>query len=327
VLQHTDIINLMQSDMDRVSNRLSEAAKVRYADISPLLDEIIAAGGKRLRPLLLLLSARAFAYEETFDTLITAAAGVELLHTASLVHDDTVDRAALRRGKPTLNSQLDTGSVILIGDYLFAQSAMLAADTGIPRVVSIFASTLGDICDGQLMEMLEANDLNQSVEQYMLRIYGKTGSLFAGAAEMGGVISRAPDHTVSALQAFGGAVGTAFQIIDDVLDLTGESATLGKPAGNDLRQGTLTLPVIYFLRDAAASARQMVSSVVAGSASELEIEALIDDIRSSGAVDLAVRDAEIRVDAAIETLGDVVPDDDARQGLEEFAQLALKRSA
>ncbi|MBX3071956.1 MAG: polyprenyl synthetase family protein [Thermomicrobiales bacterium] len=327
MLQHTDIINLMQSDMDRVSNRLSEAAKVRYADISPLLDEIIAAGGKRLRPLLLLLSARAFAYEETFDTLITAAAGVELLHTASLVHDDTVDRAALRRGKPTLNSQLDTGSVILIGDYLFAQSAMLAADTGIPRVVSIFASTLGDICDGQLMEMLEANDLNQSVEQYMLRIYGKTGSLFAGAAEMGGVISRAPDHTVAALQAFGGAVGTAFQIIDDVLDLTGESATLGKPAGNDLRQGTLTLPVIYFLRDAPVSARHMVSSVVAGSASEVEIGALIDDIRSSGAVDLAVRDAEIRVDAAIETLGDVVPDDDARQGLEEFAQLALKRSA
>lgn len=327
VLQNTDVLNLMQSDMHRVSNRVSEAAKVRYADISPLLEDIIAAGGKRLRPLLLLLSARGFGYENNLETLVTAAAGVELLHIASLVHDDTVDRAALRRGKPTLNSQLDSGSVILIGDYLFAQSAMLAADTGIPRVVSIFAATLGDICDGQLMEMLEANDLDQTVAQYHQRIYGKTGSLFAGAAEMGGVISQAPPDAVNALRSFGGKVGTAFQIIDDVLDLTGESARLGKPAGNDLRQGTLTLPVIYYLADHDANARHAVNEVVTGRASEAQIAALIDDIRLSGAIERAVEDAEMQVRNAIASLPNVVPGVEAREGLEEFARLALHRSS
>lgn len=327
VLQHPDILHLMQSDMERVSNRVSAAARVRYADISPMLDDIIAAGGKRLRPLLLLLAARSFAYEQTYDTLITAAAGVELLHTASLVHDDTVDRAAIRRGKPTLNSQLDTGSVILIGDYLFAQSAMLAADTGIPRVVSIFASTLGDICDGQLMEMLEGHDLNQTTDQYFARIYGKTGSLFAGAAEMGGVISLAPQETIATLREFGGEVGTAFQVVDDVLDLTGESAGLGKPAGHDLRQGTVTLPVLYYMDDHGRDAREAVRQVINGEATEVQITDLIEAIRASGAVERALQDAETRVAAALDSLDRLIPDADACRDLQEFARLALNRNA
>ncbi|MGD9711192.1 MAG: polyprenyl synthetase family protein [Thermomicrobiales bacterium] len=314
--------------MERVSERVSEAARVRYADISPLLDDIVKAGGKRLRPLLLLLAARPFAYEQTFETLITAAAGLELLHTASLVHDDTVDHAAIRRGKPTLNSQLDIGSVILIGDYLFAQSAILAADTGIPRVVSIFATTLGDICDGQLMEMLEATALDQSVDQYVMRIFGKTGSLFAGAAEMGAVISGASSDEIDALRAFGSDVGIAFQIVDDILDLTGESASLGKPAGNDLREGTITLPVIHYLSKDGLSpeARSAVGDIVQGRADERTIDKAIASIRASGAIESAYAEANARVETAIDRLS-IIEDTESRGHLEAFARLALQRTA
>ncbi len=328
LLQHTDIHQLMRPDMERVSERVSEAARVRYADISPLLDDIVKAGGKRLRPLLLLLAARPFDYDETFETLITAAAGVELLHTASLVHDDTVDHSAIRRGKPTLNSRLDTGSVILIGDYLFAQSAILAAATGIPRVVSIFASTLGDICDGQLMEMLEATDLDQTEEQYIQRIFGKTGSLFAGAAEMGAVISNASSEAIVAMRDFGADVGIAFQIVDDILDVTGESASLGKPAGHDLREGTITLPVIHYLarQYAQPEVRESIAEIVHGRADDATIDATIEAIRHSGAIESAFKAAEARVTAAVDRLS-CIADTETRDSLEEFARLALRRSA
>jgi geranylgeranyl pyrophosphate synthase len=326
LLQQIDIHDLMRADMASVSERVADAARVRYDEVSPFLEQIVQAGGKRLRPLLLLLAARPFRYAESRDTLITAAAGVELLHTASLVHDDTVDRAAIRRGQPTLNSVFDVGAVILIGDYLFAQSAMLAAATGSPRVVSIFASTLGDICDGQLMEMLEATDLQQSTQQYYDRIYGKTASLFAGAAEMGSVIAGASEDEIQAMRGFGGDVGMAFQIVDDVLDLTGESQDLGKPAGNDLRQGTITLPVIHFLSEQGADSRaaNAVADIVSGTAPEETIDWVIDEIRGSGAVERALSDAEARIDRARDRLTHL-SSAHANEPLLHFADLALHR--
>src|SRR4051794_27534060 len=178
--QHSDVFGTMRADLERVDARVLQVARVDYPAASSLVTDIVKAGGKRLRPLVLLLAGRAFDYEVAFDRLVTAAAGVELLHTASLIHDDTVDRSALRRGKPTLNSVLSTGATILIGDFLFAQSAMLAAATDNVRVVAVFAATLGDICDGQLREMFTGHRLDQTREDYDARIYGKTASLFAG---------------------------------------------------------------------------------------------------------------------------------------------------
>ncbi|MGH2616387.1 MAG: polyprenyl synthetase family protein, partial [Thermomicrobiales bacterium] len=230
-----DVLTTMRPDLKRIEERLEQAAHVDFPMVSELILGLVRAGGKRLRPLVLLLAGRA--YEFDLETLVTAGAGVELLHTASLVHDDTVDRAALRRGRPTLNSVLSSGAVILLGDYLFAQSAMLAAATNSPRIVSIFASTLADICDGQLREMFEAHRLDQSREDYERRIFGKTASLFAGAAEMGAIIGNAPEDDVQALRRYGSDVGMAFQIIDDVLDFREGTQQLGKPAGHDLTQG------------------------------------------------------------------------------------------
>ena len=200
-----DVFATMRPDLLLVQSRLEEAVRIDYPGVADLVLGLVRAGGKRLRPLILLLAGRAYGNDR--DTLVTAGAGVELLHTASLVHDDTVDRAGMRRGRPTLNSVLPSGAVILLGDFLFAQSAMLAAATNSPRVVGIFASTLADICDGQLREMFFAHRLDQSREEYERRIFGKTASLFAGSAEMGAIIGDAPETAVQDCGSTGPTLG------------------------------------------------------------------------------------------------------------------------
>jgi geranylgeranyl pyrophosphate synthase len=317
----------LRPELARVSARVEEEARVDYPLVSTLVLDLVRSGGKRLRPLLLLLAGRAYTYD--LETLITAAAGVELLHTASLVHDDTIDRAALRRGKPTLNAVLSSGAVILLGDFLFARSAMLAAATEHPRVVSIFAATLSQICDGQLREMFDAHHLDQSRDQYERRIFGKTASLFAGAAEMGAILTSAPASHVEALRDFGADIGMAFQIVDDVLDLREGTQKLGKPAGQDLRQGTVTLPTMLYAAqtdpDSPQAAR--LRGVVAGEIEdEREIEILIGDIRASGVLDETTRQAETFIDRAKARIT-IVPDSDTRDLLEEVANSILHRSA
>jgi len=317
----------MAPDLAKVDRRLTDAARVDYPMVSPLVEELVNTGGKRLRPLLLLLAAKGFTYDS--DRAVTAAAGVELLHTASLVHDDNIDRAALRRGMPTLNTQLSAGAVILIGDYLFAQSAILAAATESTRVVAIFASSLADICDGQLRETLDAHRLTQNLADYEKRIYGKTAALFAGAAEMGAVIGQAPEDAVRQLRDFGRDVGMAFQIIDDVLDLREGSQVLGKPAGNDLRQGVVTLPTMLFAQELAPSSpeTQLLQAVVSGDETdETAINGLIDEIRQSGVLEESEARATFYTDQARLRI-DVVPDVEIRDFLFDILELVVVRSS
>lgn len=321
------VFTMMRPDLDQVEARLEEAAQIDYPGVSELVLGLVQAGGKRLRPLILLLAGRA--YEADLATLVTAGAGVELLHTASLVHDDTVDRAALRRGRPTLNSVLSSGAVILLGDFLFAQSAMLAAATNLPRVVTIFASTLADICDGQLREMFVAHRLDQEPGEYYERIFGKTASLFAGAAEMGAIIGNAPDIDVQALRQFGADVGMAFQIVDDVLDLREGEEQLGKPAGHDLTQGTVTLPTIIYANGLTESSSAMtrLQEVVSGeSTSPADVQRVVLAIRASGALDEAMAEAKRFIESAkIQTSS--IPDRETREMLAEVADIVLQRSA
>ena len=324
-VQTQDVFAAMQPDLQRVADRVEQVARVDYPMVSSLVLDLVRAGGKRLRPLVLLLAGRAYDPDE--ERLVTAAAGVELLHTASLVHDDTIDRAALRRGKPTLNSVLSANTVILLGDFLFAQSAMLAAATGSPRVVSIFASTLGDICDGQLREMFQAHRLDQSREEYERRIYGKTASLFAGSAEMGAIIGNAPERDVQELKAYGSDLGMAFQIVDDVLDLREGTQKLGKPAGNDLRQGTVTLPTMIYAAglEAGSPAALQLEAVVSGeSDADADLEAVVSAIRASGALDAAMQ-AAIDLAERAKTHAAVVPDADTRHMLGEIADMVWDR--
>lgn len=320
-----DVVQSMSDDMARVEARLRLAAQVEYPGLGRLLQAIIESGGKRLRPLLLLLAAKPFDYQ--VDLLIPAAAGVELLHTASLVHDDTIDTSQLRRGQPTLNSVFDTGTVILIGDYLFAQSAILAAETMNPRVVAVFASSLADICDGQLREAFTAHRLDQSTDEYSTRIYGKTASLFAGAAEMGAILGGASEEGIEALRGYGGDIGMAFQIIDDVLDLRSSADVTGKPANLDLRQGTVTLPTMLYLAkvEGTAEADALRRVIDGDGVSDEDYLKLASLIEASGSIDAAVDTARGYVGRAVDRLS-FIADDSLRAQFEAFANLALERT-
>jgi len=235
----------------------------------------------------------------------------------------------MRRGRPTLNSVLPSGAVILLGDFLFAQSAMLAAATNSPRVVSIFASTLSDICDGQLREMFFAHRLDQSREEYERRIFGKTASLFAGSAEMGAVIGNAPELAIQAMRRYGSDIGMAFQIVDDVLDLREDAVQLGKPAGHDLTQGTVTLPTMIYasgLTEASDAALRL-QSVVSGDLDQpSEVARVVEEIRDSGALDGAMA-AAIEFAARAKTHVAAAPDAEIRDMLEQVADVVCERSA
>jgi geranylgeranyl pyrophosphate synthase len=317
----------MQPELERVERQLVESAKVDHPIVTRMVQDMVKSGGKRLRPLLLLLTARAFGGNP--DTAITAAAGVELLHTASLIHDDSIDRAALRRGTPTLNSEFSTGAVILIGDFLFAQSAILAAATGHPRVVMIFATSLAEICNGQLKETLEAHQLGQTRESYEERIYGKTAALFAGAAEMGAVIGGADDNAIQEMRAFGTDLGMAFQVVDDILDIRERTDTIGKPSGNDLRQGVVTMPVMLYAENhpEGSAARATIEGVISGEITDdATIDALVNDIRASGALQRAEDVAIDYIERARKRL-EIVTDEDAKRFLNDMLNMAVVRQS
>ncbi len=324
-LQTSNVFETMAPDMELVDQRVDRAATVDFPIVSSLIKDIVKAGGKRLRPLLLLLAARSFSYDQ--ERAVTAAAGIELLHTASLVHDDHIDRAALRRGQPTLNTQLSSGAVILIGDYLFAQSAILAAASNDTRVVTIFATSLAEICDGQIRETLDAHRLDQNRDDYDRRIYGKTAALFAGAAEMGGVIGGADEPSIQGLRGFGKDLGMAFQIVDDVLDLREGTQILGKPAGNDLRQGVVTLPTMVYAESASADSLSTLGAIVSGDETDdAVIDQIVGEIRASGSLETAEQRAREFTSSAESRLA-VVKDSETRGFLLELLNIAVDRSA
>ncbi|HEX8681626.1 MAG TPA: polyprenyl synthetase family protein [Ardenticatenaceae bacterium] len=239
----------LQPDLQAVLDKMRAAARIEIE--GELLDEalahVVAVGGKLVRPALTITAANIF--RPTDDKLISLAASVEMLHTATLVHDDLIDDAARRRGNPTLHTLLNPASAVLLGDYLFAQAAGWAADTENIRVVHIFAEGLMTLVEGELRQMWAKFDLNRANEDYYRRIYGKTAALFAAACESGAEFGGGSPGQVQALREYGRLLGLAFQIVDDVLDYAGDAARVGKPVGGDLRNGNITLPVIIYLRD------------------------------------------------------------------------------
>ncbi len=318
------VLEALRSDLQRVEDRLLAETALEYPLVSDILRGLVGAGGKRLRPLLVLLAARPFNYD--LERLVPAAAGIELLHTASLIHDDSIDHADLRRGHPTLNSLFPPEIVIMVGDYMFARSAMLAASTMNPRVLAVFANCLGSICDGQLREIFSARRVDLSLDDYQRRIYGKTAALFAGSAEIGAILGEASDEEIDALRRYGGYLGMAFQIVDDVLDLRESTEQIGKPTGHDLRQGTMTLPTMLFLqkRLGDAATRQLVEHVLRGIADDDDLRAAVLAIRHSGAIEQAVEIARHYVDLARESLQGIPPGE-ARDMLEAVAEHAVER--
>jgi geranylgeranyl pyrophosphate synthase len=247
-------------------------------------------GGKRLRPAVVILSSRLFKIPKRKMHLLAAA--VEVLHSATLIHDDLVDNAALRRGRKTIHTVWPTGATVLAGDYLLAQSVSLVSQLDNPRVLKILAKTLYTMSAGEIDYHYTRKDKKRR-EVYFKSIIAKTASLFAGAMEMVGVLASAGKRTVTKLRYFGHEVGIAYQIVDDILDITSDEESLGKPVGSDLEQGIITLPVICYLE--RSGNEKGIRKILSGKVTSKDINTVIRRIRESGAIDDALDEASAHV--------------------------------
>ena len=244
-MELSTIYQPIQEDLLKVENELRSVSEVDFPWLSELLDYSLKGGGKGIRPALVLLSGKFYDYN--LDYLLPMATAVELLHVATLVHDDAIDKSPIRRSRPTLYRVWGEDKAVLLGDYLFAKAGELTATTQNLRAVKLFAQTLRTISTGELAQIFSAFSLEQTYEQYVQRISYKTAALFSLATESGSVLSQAPEESIKVLKEYGHNLGIAFQIVDDILDFIGTEEELGKPTGSDLTQGTLTLPAILLL--------------------------------------------------------------------------------
>jgi heptaprenyl diphosphate synthase len=249
-------LRALPDDLRRVEEALQAAVRVDDRFLGDVASHLLGAGGKRLRPTLTLCAAYAVVGEperagpSVIDGAITGGASVELVHLGSLYHDDVIDEAETRRGVPSVNARWSNIVAILSGDFLLAQASALAASLG-ADVAGLLAATIGELCRGQVLELQYLFNPARSEESYFSAIEGKTASLLATAARVGGMVTRAPAPTLDALTRFGHHLGMCFQIVDDVLDVTRTEAELGKPVGNDLLEGVYTLPVIYAVQESS----------------------------------------------------------------------------
>ena len=321
-----DIYLPVERDLQRVVTNLSavwESQEDQHSGVAERLAHVLATPGKRVRPAVTLLVSRLWGREPDERTIKMATA-VELLHIATLIHDDTIDMADTRRGFATASNLWGGSMAVLLGDYVFAYSAMFVCDTHSVRLIRRFAETISELARGELNEMLDAWNPATTRASYFSRIYDKTASLFSTAAESGAVLGEGDEESVESLRSYGRNLGLAYQIVDDVLDYRSTSKVLGKPASHDLSEGVLTLPALIALQNGWAPAlREYVTS------DESDREELLHEayrqICSSEALTVANDTAEEYLDQAAAAIGPL-PDSEAKAALLGLVQFARTRA-
>ncbi len=288
---HEKLAQILAPEMDAVNTLIQTRMASKHAPRIPeVTAHLVNAGGKRLRPLLTLASAKLFDYDGPYH--IHLAATVEFIHTATLLHDDVVDESAQRRGRPTANLLWDNKSSVLVGDYLFSRSFQLMVETGSLQVLDILANASATIAEGEVLQLTAAQDVTTTEDIYLQVVRGKTAALFSAATQVGGVISNATDAQCDALYAYGDALGVAFQIVDDLLDVVGDAKSIGKNVGDDFRERKLTLPLIKTI--AAADDHEMVfwkRTIEKGDQVDGDLEHAINLMHKHGAIDATRKDA------------------------------------
>jgi geranylgeranyl pyrophosphate synthase len=310
----------VQDQIERVEALMRSQADDRHPDLDAALQHLLSSGGKRVRPAVALLTGGMLGGDE--GRLVTLASAIELLHTATLVHDDLIDGAFLRRGIATLNSQWSPAATVLTGDFIFARAAKLAAETDSVAVMRLFAETLATIVNGEITQMFTSRGL-ASRENYDKRIYAKTASMFELATAAAAMLSPVDELTTENLRCFGYSIGMAFQIVDDILDFTGEQATVGKPVASDLRQGLITLPALHYL-EAYPDDPDMAGVLGGNHVGEAVIDRLVASIRQSGAIQRAMDDAQSYIEQALELICRF-PKNTQRNALEDLSRYLVSR--
>jgi len=320
----SSIYGPVQEDLRLVEDTLDRVKHVEnFPALSKMLAHVLDGGGKRIRPAIALLAGKFGDYN--IDLHVPLAASIELLHTATLVHDDVIDASPSRRGRPTANELFSNSASVMLGDYMFAHSAELIARTDSTAVVRLFAHTIMAIAGGELHQDMSAYEYGQDTMQYFGRIEGKTASLFATSAEGGAMVAGCTDSEREALRAYGLNVGMAFQVVDDILDFAGDETEMGKPIGSDLMQGTLTLPSLLLMEryPKANPVRKAFRGRKPKTETVAEAVRMVLDSDILNETYAVARDFRDRAVSSLRTL----PDSAARGSLEDIADYVLERRA
>ena len=297
-----------------------------HSDV-PLIESIghyiIEAGGKRMRPVLVLLCSKNLGYEGSDH--IELATVIEFLHTATLLHDDVVDMSEMRRGRPTANSRWDNPSSVLVGDFIYSRAFEMLVNIGNMQIMDVMASTTNKISEGEVLQLVNQHNPRASEKDYLQVIHNKTAILFSAACKSAAILAGAEDAISDQLYKFGLEVGIAFQLVDDALDYSGSSDAMGKNIGDDLAEGRPTLPLIYAMKHSSESDRILIETAIKSGGRE-QLEAIIGIVIKSGALDYTREKATQSIATALKCL-DVLPDNEFRSGLEQVADAALNRKS
>ena len=317
-----NIATSIASDMEAVNTVIRARLHSEVSLVNQIAEYIIGAGGKRIRPVLVLLVANAYSYQGKAHHELAAV--VEFIHTATLLHDDVVDESALRRGRKTANALFGNSAAILVGDFLYSRAFQMMVGLDNMRVMQILSDATNVIAEGEVLQLLNMHNPDVSQDNYLQVIRSKTAKLFEAAAELGALISGASDAEIDAAGEYGRSLGTAFQLIDDVLDYAGEASEIGKNVGDDLREGKPTLPLIYLMENGTPEQRELVRNCIE-QGDEQHFDAILAAVTSSGALDFTRRQAVIASERAAAAVAGL-PDSVYKESLLQLCKFAVDRN-
>jgi octaprenyl-diphosphate synthase len=314
---------LVSTEMDAVDALIRERLRSDVVLINQLGQYIVSNGGKRLRPRLVLLSAGASRYEGGHH--VTLAAIIEFIHTATLLHDDVVDDSEMRRGQRTANDLWGNEAAVLVGDFLYSRAFEMMVEIGSMRVMEILAHATNTIAEGEVMQLLNIHDADTTEQRYLDIIRSKTAKLFEAGCQLGGVLGALPPEGEQGLARYGMHLGTAFQVIDDVLDYSADAGEMGKNVGDDLAEGKPTLPLIHVVHQGSEGDARVVREAIEQGGVE-RVEAVTEILERTGAIEYARAQARAEADRALAAL-EAVPEGPYRDALAALADVAVERNA
>jgi octaprenyl-diphosphate synthase len=313
---------LIENEMNQVNTLILERLHSDVVLVNQVGQYIVNSGGKRLRPQLTVMSALAAGYQGKHH--IQLAAIIEFIHTATLLHDDVVDSSDLRRGKDTANALFGNEAAVLVGDFLYSRAFEMMVEIGSMRVMDILSKTTNVIAEGEVMQLLNIHDADTTEQRYLDVIHSKTAKLFEAATQLAAVLEGLPEETEVKLANYGMHLGTAFQLIDDVLDYSATSDEMGKNVGDDLAEGKPTLPLIHAIREGSEEEAATIRQAIEEGGLE-HLDAVLKTIETTGALDYTRIVARKEADLAIEAL-DILPDSDYKQALITLANYSVERA-
>ena len=312
---------LSRADMQAVDRLITSSLESDVALVSQVSQYIVRSGGKRLRPVIVLLAARGFGYQGTQH--IRAAAIIEFIHTATLLHDDVVDSSSRRRGQDSANAVFGNQASVLVGDFLYSRAFQMMVDIDSMRIMQILADATNTIAAGEVMQLMNVHDPDTSEEAYRQVIYRKTARLFEAGAQIAAVLGERGSEDEAAMVRYGQHLGTAFQLVDDALDFNASAAELGKNLGDDLAEGKATLPLIYAMENGSAADKALIRKAILEGGLE-QLEEITAIIESTGALAYTAMRAKEAADAAIAALTGM-PASEYKEALVAIAEFAVKR--